>query len=396
MNNGMVTKYHNLDHFTSLTDKNNLESLRKLGFSSMWVKTYSRGSNIFIDTLLGNKYLITDKETNNPYYKLINEYDGVKFYELDYNISYGFLINENDTIFDKKNSFEISNSLYKNILSVEDNLFEIEEGFSLGNIKITNEKDNIKTYEIIDENYPAYFEKELEVTGKKEVYFEITSDLDNTKNRILNDAFNLYINGKLYLKDAFMEPNNGVIYLGSYEDETVSIRLEAVKDVRFDSLVIGMMDTSKYEDFLNKYKLDTAIKFKENTVSVKVNSEEEKILFLPIGYSDSYKATNNGKKIDTIKLYDNYIGIKLSKGENNIKLTYMPAGFKLFRVVSIISLIITLVLLKTKFYQTIINNNIINNIAYYIYLVLYVGFIFLIYILLTLCFFVSFIKYIRI
>ena len=396
MNNGMVTKYHNLDHFTSLTDKNNLESLRKLGFSSMWVKTYSRGSNIFIDTLLGNKYLITEKETNNPYYKLVKKYDTVYFYELDYDISYGFLIDENDTIFDKNNSFEVSNSLYKNILDVEDNLFEIEKGFSLANIKITGENDNIKTYEVIDENYPAYFEKELVVTGKKEVYFEITSDLDNTKNRILNDAFNLYINDKLFLKDAFMEPYNGVIYLGTYEDETINIRLDAVKNVKFDDLVIGMMDSNKYEEFLNTYKIDTDVKFRENTVSIKVDSNEEKILFLPIGYSDSYKATNNGKKIDIIKLYDNYMGIKLNKGSNDIKLTYIPAGFKLFRIVSIISLIITLVILKTKFYQTIINNKVINTMGYYVYLLLYIAAIFLIYVLLTLCFFISFIKYIRI
>ena len=38
MNHGMVTGYHTLDHFTSLTDRNNIETLRKLGYSSYWVK----------------------------------------------------------------------------------------------------------------------------------------------------------------------------------------------------------------------------------------------------------------------------------------------------------------------------------------------------------------------
>ena len=398
MNNGMVTKFHNLDHFTSLTDKNNIEALKKLGFASMWVKTYSRGSNIFIDTILANKYFITDKEYTNPYYKLVKKYKDVNFYQLKDNISYGFIINKNDTIFDKKNSFEIANSIYHNTIKSKGNIFEIVGDFDLTNIKIAGEKYGLNVYEIIDENYPSYFEKEVEVTGKKEVYLEITSNLDNTKNRILNDAFNLYINGKLFIKDAFMEPHNGVLYLGTFEDETIEIKLETLKDVKFDTLYVGMMNPDKYEEFVKKYYTNTEVKFNENTISVKVNnnSKKSKILFLPITYSDSYKATNNNKNVEIIKLYDNYVGIKLTSGMNDIKLTYTPKGLIPFTILSIITLIVTILLLKTDLYTKIIENKIINNPIYYLYLFLYIAFIFIIYFLLIVCFFISFIKYIMI
>ena len=60
VNNGMVSKYHNTDHFTSLTKKDALYALKKMGYGSHWVKTYSRGGNLFNDAILGTKYYLSD------------------------------------------------------------------------------------------------------------------------------------------------------------------------------------------------------------------------------------------------------------------------------------------------------------------------------------------------
>lgn len=396
-NNGMVMKYHNIDHFTSLTEKTNLEAIKKLGFGTQWVKIYSRGATMFMDSIFANKYLLTNEEVDSKYYDNVKQYENIYLYKTNNKLSYGFLINDNDTIFDKNNSFEISNSLYKNILSTTEELFEIDNHFELKNIKATKMEDELTNYEIIDKDYFAYFEKEINVTGKKNLYLEIPHSLRNDQNFRLNNAVNIYINDKLYKEDAFLEPDNGVLDLGIYEDETVSVKVEIIKDILVRNVYLGSMDMTKFEDFLNKYYIDTNIDFNKNKVSLKVNvNEDNKILFVPLAYSDNYTAKVNGKKVETVKMYENFIGIKVNKGENDITLTYIPNTFTKTLVVSIVSLIVTIILLVTKFYNRISDNTIIQNIAFYLYIFGYIAAILLVYVLLMICFLLSYFTVIRI
>lgn len=389
MNSGMVMKYHTLDHFTSLTDKNNLESLKKIGYSSMWVKTFSRGGNLFLDSVLANKYLITRKKVKSEYYTLLNSYDNLKFYELKNEPSYGYFITHNDSIFDKDNSFLISNSLYQNITNDEEPIFDIIKTFTLHNIKISNNNEYLK-YEIIDEDGYSYLEANVSINGKKTIYLEALKSLINNQNADMYEKFNIYINDKLYKQKAFGEYDNGVLNLGTYRDENINIKIELTDDVSLSNLTLGIMDNSKYENFINQNKVDTKVEYDKNKIHITVNANEKKILFLPINYSESYKATNNGKKIETLKLYDNYIGVELSEGENDITLTYMPKGFMPCLVISLITVGLSIILTRKNIYNKLLNNKILFNFAYYAYLFVYLLTIIIIYVGLTVAFIISY------
>ncbi len=396
-NNGMVLKYNNIEHFTSLTNKNNLASIKKLGYGSEWVKTRSSGSNIFLDYIMGNRYVLTDYKYNSPYYEQIKNYDGNRLYELKKDSTFGVLINKNDTLLDKENSFEVSNSLYKNVTGSEEDLFTIDNGFNNDNIKGTKLKNGLVNYTIVDKDYYAYFEKDVIVTGKKNLYLEVVHSPNNDQNFRINNAFNLYVNNKLYLEDAFTEPKSGVLDLGIFENKRVNIKLELKKDIILKELVVGSMDIDKYNDFVDNNRLDANIKFNRNKVNVKLNSEEKgKILLLPIVNDGNYKATLNGKSVKVLKLYDNYVGIELVKGDNNIKLTYVPKTLIPSLIVSIVALVLTCVLIKFNIYNKIIECNILQNITYYLYLFAYFAFILIAYLLMILCFLVSYVKFINI
>ena len=92
---------------------------------------------------------------------------------------------------------------------------------------------------------------------------------------------------------------------------------------------------------------------------------------LPISYNDGYHFTNNGKKIEALKVYDNFIGIRLQEGINNIEISFVPKGLLSSLIISMITLLFTVLILKTKLYKKIITNNILSNIAYYLYVILY-------------------------
>jgi len=389
MNSGMVMKYHTWDHFTSLTDGNNIKSLKKLGYSSMWVKTFSRGGNLFLDSILANKYIITRNKIDNDYYKLVNKYDNLYFYELINNPSYGYLLDRNDSIFDKNNSFEISNSIYKNITGNKENIFEIINDFENKNIKTTNCNDNVY-YEIIDKDAFNYIETDIKVENSKTLYLEILRSIINNDNYEMYEKFNIYINDKLYKQSAFNENDNGVLYLGTYSDETVNVKIQFIDSVDLNNITVGVMDNSLYEEFLEQEYIETNVVYKENNILAKVDSKEEKILFLPIVYNDNYTAYNNGKEVEIIKVYDNFIGINLEKGVNEIEISFIPKGLKICLIISFITLLVSVILLSKNIYSKLLENKVLYNLAYYVYMFIYLAIVLLVYIGLTLCFIISY------
>lgn len=390
MNSGMVMKYHTLDHFTSLTDKNNLLALKKLGYSSMWVKTYSKGGTLFTDALLANKYVMTDDKFSDEYYEYKKNYKSLKWYEQKQDISYGYFISNNFSIMNMKNSFEIQNKIYNSITGDSD-LFTIIDDFDSNNIEVTKDND-IYNYEIIDKGSYTYLEKELTITDKSRVYLELLGGVINKDNENIYEKFNIYINDKLFMRNMPEENDNGLIDLGTYENEKVNIKLELLDDVYIDNITIGIMNNSKYEDFTSN-NINTKVEFKKNKINIKVDSDKKQILFLPITYNDGYSATANKTKTDVIKVFDNYIGVMVDKGTNNITLSFVPKGFELTLIVSFVTLILTIILFKSNLYNKLIDNVILCNIAYYTYLFIYLVLLLFIYILMTICFMLSYFIY---
>ena len=387
MNSGMVMKYHNLDHFTSLTDRSNLTSLKKLGYSSMWVKTYSKGGTLFTDRILANRYIMSKEKINDSYYHYLDKYKNIYMYEIDTIPSYGYFIEKNESILDKNNSFEIQNLIYNSITG-DNELFEIIDDYNLNNIKKTKLDDKY-SYKIIDNDSYNYIEKEINIKNKSRVYLEILRSLDNGDNAYIYEKFHLYINDELYDSDPINEYSNGLIDLGTYENETVNIKIELRDDVKLNNLTIGIMNLDKY-DFFTEINLDTDITYTRNKVKVEVDSDKKQLLFLPIAYNEGYSAKVNGNNKEVVKVFDNFIGVMVDEGENNITLSFIPKGFIPTLLISMLTLIITIIILKTDFYHKILNVKWLHNIAYYGYMSLYLLLIFIVYIMMTICFIISY------
>ncbi len=388
-NTGMIMKYHSLDHFTSLTDRSNIRSLKKLGYSSMWVKTSSRGGTLFTDALLANKYIMAKDKIKDNYYKYIKKYGSFGFYESKMPLSYGYFINDNSEIMDRDNSFEIQNYIYGTITGEKENLFTIYDDWKLNNIK-KKIIDNKNSYHIIDEDAYNYFEKDVLITDKGRLYLEILGDIDNGNNMAIYQNFNIYINNKIFIKEAVEEYNNGVIDLGSFEDEIVNIKIELLTDSLLDNITLGVMDNNKYEKFLSNNQTNSKVDFHRNKINVEIESDKKQLLYLPIAYNTGYRATLNDKEVPVVKVFDNYIGIEVEKGINEIKLSFMPKGFIISTIISIVVLVFTVWFIKSKTYYKLLEIEFMQNIVYKIYSLGYIAFIFLIYIVLTICFILSY------
>ena len=349
-NYSMVSSTNTIDHFTSLVDNNAFITNQKLGYTSRWMDTSSFGSNIFIDTLLGNKYLYGEKINN--YYKKIDS----NLYEINLNLKPYYLINNNIKLNKYDSSFKNTNKIY-NSISSDKNIFEIIDDFDSNNIEYKN--NNLY---IIDKNKETSLSKKINIKERKLLYLEVLNSYDNLSKRRIYKSFKVLVNNKVILDEYPTDTNNGTIYLGEFNNEEVNIKIILNNDVHLKYIELGLLDKNKLENFY-KDSNSSNIKYKSNKIKISYESQKEGLLFIPINYLRGMKAKLNNKEVKIEKVYNNYIGINVRNGINNIEITFIPDGFRLGLIFSLIGLISFLIVIKLN----IFNN--LSLVAYPIYII---------------------------
>lgn len=357
--------------FSSFTNADNRLGFKYLGYSIKMNVSSSVGGTYFTDALLGYKYLLTTKTIkDNNYTKLSSK--GFNYYEFDYDVSYGYLF-DIDKIPEvgSYSSFVNQNNIYRTWYN--EDLFDIIE---------------------LDTNvlYKEAYEIKLDIGESSSVYLEALYSYDVDSNLQLEGLFDVYVNGEKLFKKVPYEDNNGLINLGTYENEVVVLKIVPRYDLDLKYLNVGIMKDSKWKKFINEQKIDDYdISFDGNKIKINFeSSEDNKVLFIPISYSDEYTMKINGNSSDIIKVFGNYIGISLNEGTNNIEITFVPKGLKLGVIVTIVSIVISILILKFRIYEVISNNNIISNIVKWIYIILYYLVILFIFLIPCICFVISF------
>ena len=354
-NYGMVSDIRTFSNFTSLVDKINYETMIKLGYDSYGNDTEAIGGNLFTDIILAQKYIISDRKISDSYYHYVNDIDNYLYiYEFS-NLPFGFVINNNSSIKNAKNSMEASNIIYNSITN-NDNIFDIEKLGALEN---------------------KYF-----ISGKKRLYLDIDFNINNKRNNY--NLFDIYVNGNLLYQSVPNTNRNGTLYLGEFLDEEVEIKIVSLKENNIKDINLGILDLQKIDDFLNNYGKNVDIEFNHNKMIISTNGNNNDLLFLPITYLDNYKCSTH----EIFRVYDNFIGIKLHDGENIIEISFIPKGFIIGIIISFIG-IVFFIIWERYLYK--LNLTLLNNIFYYIYLILFILLVSFYYIVLPILFIISFI-----
>ena len=79
-----------------------------------------------------------------------------------------------------------------------------------------------------------------------------------------------------------------------------------------------------------------------NLITGTIKADKDEILQLSVPYSKGYTVYVDGKKTDTFSSSIAYLGVKLSKGNHNIRVEYMAPFFILGLIVTILSVLIFL------------------------------------------------------
>lgn len=382
-NFGAITNKQTQDYFTSLTNNDVFIEYQKLGYNSYY--TSSTGGNYFTDFILSNKYYITKNKVDEEYYKLYKTNGNLNIYEATLPISKGYILEENKSLKNVKNSFDATNIIYKTVSNSQNEIINIYNDFELENVKYDEGK-----LEIIDKSKEAYISKTFDISDAKTIYLEaFTSYVNIEKNKLYN-CFDIYVNDELLFKDFYNRDNNSVLKLGTFNNEKVEVKVLIKKNIsRNVNISFGLLDRKLLRQYFEDNKYEIGINYENNNLNISYNSDNEDILFIPVPYLKGISATQNGHSTEIIKVFDNFIGIRLKNGENNIKISYTTPGLKISILLSILGIIGTLLFIK--FYEKITSCEIFNRLTYITYLVLYIVLLLIFYIVPLFIFILSFI-----
>lgn len=329
-NSSLIDRNPSLQGFLPTISKAYVKSNEEWGYGNNYIINGTNGGTIFSDNLLRiENYL--DYDISFPKQLFTKENNN---YRSNYIFPFGILI---DSKINKYNDKEIGLLNYQKIISKEilgDNIFNI----------VDNDKFHIKDKNLV---------MNLHITTPKILYLEYESKMN----------YNISVNDKRI--DFILTENPTIVYLGYFENEDVEIKLIPY-EVESDYLhpVVATLDVEKYNELIKEYNKDL-VKIKDNKITGKVVTNENKLLFIQIPNIEGWTLKVNGKKEKIINTAKGYIGLNLKKGENNIELTFIPKNLTIGIVLSIIGLLLLLII--SKFKELIFSSK-LKTIAYYIYL----------------------------
>lgn len=317
--------YNNLAHYTSLTSKDHLYTMKKLGYSSYWMEVGAYGGTSFVDSLMINKYTIMHGKNSNSIYS--NDY-----YSIVQNDVYplGIVTSSNlskETELKEDERPLMQDYIYQNLFNTGDKLHHIYQYTSVKDL-IDNSDEKVYKFNIDNSNYGSVI-YEVDIKGTQKVYFECFDEYSNSLGEHINDSLRVYLNNSLVSNSYPSQSNNGSLYLGEFSNCHIKVRVDVKKNIYCSSFNVYGIDNMVLKQSIDNC-LSPNLKVSSKAIYGNYHSDSgDNYLFLPISYSSSLHAKVNNSETEVYRVYSDFAAIKLAKGDNDIKLYYIQSGANL-------------------------------------------------------------------
>ena len=335
--------YRSLSHYTSLTSKDYMFAMKKLGYSSYWMEVNSNGGTEFTDALLGNKYEITNAVGSENGNNIVYSNGEYALKKLGITLPFGLVMKSNDISslqsIPDTTRFGVQESLFQSIFDTDRTLMTEYSPASYSNVALENSGG--KNYLMLsDPSLEGTVTYDITVQGLQTLYFDCFDQLSNSLYEHINSSFTVEVNGVMLETDYPSQSDNGLVNLGTFRDETVTVRIGVLRDVEAKSFGLAGLDIDALQTAARK-TAGTQLTQEGNSIVGTADAEDgESYLFLPLNYAEGYTAEVNGKKAEISRVFDSFLAVKLEKGANEVRVTYVPTGFQLGAVLSLLGVLL--------------------------------------------------------
>ena len=356
--------YNNLGHYTSLTEKNYLFTMKKLGYSSYWMEVGTYGGTSFTDALLLNKYTIGQGKNDSAKFHCEN------YFATENKVFPLGIITKTDLSKEKElqedTRVNMQEKIYQSLIEDERKLHTVYNYTSISGIKDNSENSRTK-FSLIP-GYEGTINYNIYIEGRQKLYFECFDKYSNSLTEKINKSFQVRCNGYMKSYEYPSQGYNGTLYLGEFNNEHVLVTLELLKSIDCASLNVFSVNEEQLErSIANAKHIDLKYNQKRNRFIGEYNLEEEQYLFLPINYNDGIRARINNKIVDVDRVFSSFAAIKLKEGNNKIEIYFYQSGLATGIILNIIGIFLLsgYIYLDMKMKYRIEDNKILKNVSFY-------------------------------
>ncbi len=319
--------YRSISHYSSAYNRTTNDFFRSLGYAQSYFWSLHFGGTAVSDSLFGVGYTVNNPSIRSwangeriqigstvpdTQYEAIGTYEGATVYRNPYAITAPFMVSA-DALNTKLEGdyFTAQNALLSGLLGEPANVLQ---PVAQSAIHATDNR--------IEVTVPS--------DGVLYVYFD-RSGQDERTMRVGNYALPLFRN-----------ESDCIQSLGTYQaGDTAVIRVSGASDLvnsywtRF--AVLSLEDLEAVTSRLRAGAM-TDFTVDGSTLSGRVFSEADGVLFTSIPYDDGWRVWIDGNEVETSAFDEALLCVQVPAGEHTVRMTYMPAGANLGLAVSVFTL----------------------------------------------------------
>ena len=332
----LILRRSAMSSFTAALQSDTQSYSKKFGYSKYFLWLLDSGGTVFTNSLFHVTQAVNVNELDSQMYTAVRSDGDYTLYDANYKLPFAMSVNKNITRQDFSGNWEdLHNIFYK---ALTNDTQDIVNGMSY----TKKESSVIREYNV-------------RADGKQAVYINIV-DVNNRNTDAnaswLISSMHIYVNGEAVLVPTlgdvkntayFTDYNNNLVYLGTFENENFTIRVEyddpwylKVSEVSFAGL-----DMDKMQSIVDKHADDYCeTSYTSDSLTVKLNgSGVNNMALIPVVYSDNWNVKVNGKKVKAKSVCGLFTGVDIHAGENVIEMTFEPKGKKAGILISLATLI---------------------------------------------------------
>lgn len=358
--------FNSISHYTSLNSQNTMKAMKQLGYSGYWMETGNWGGSILSDALLSVGYTVTRSDS------------GYTLKESENFLSLGILSESKlpETL-ESGNRLEALGEVFGDMLADGVNPVTAYPHTNLSNCEYSY---SYNTNSLHSTNPNSTITYEISVSDRQTLYFDCYDGFSTALNEHVNGSFSVAVNGQTVNSSYPSQSNNGLLNLGSFENNEVVITVTLLKDVYCCSFGVFGVDEGKVKAAAENAKcLDLTVKGSKITGSVPENVSN---CFISLPYSEGYTVTLNGEKIDYYRALTGFICLYLPNYGGELEITYAPPGLTAGIIISVIGIVLLVLFVLFHNRLSALSQK-IKNTVYILFILVFAAFLCAVYIIPT-------------
>lgn len=341
----LIMKRGALSSFTAALQSDTQDWAYSFGYSKFFWWLLDSGGTVFTETMFHVTNAISVNELDSELYSLKDTSGEYKYYEAKYQLPFATAVNSSLAEQDFSGNFISQHNIFYNALMPD-------SGELMTQVSVNKEEAEavIKGYEAV--SYSAH------IKGKQAVY-AVVEDRDDWGNSAnvskLFESLRVYINGKEVYAPTFgdlkntkypHDYENNLLYMGCFEDETITVRVEykSRELINQSNFILAQLSIEKMDELVKEYSTKQCeTSYTNDSLTIKIKgTKTENMAVVPVVYSDNFKITVNGKAAEGKSLAGLFTGVELSEGDNEIVMIFVPKGKNVGLLITVVFLVICL------------------------------------------------------